>query len=82
MLAVVAQVQLEFTVEPFNTGEPGAHVLAAIAAAEALGVSVEMGPFGTSAIVSATRVGEMCAAVVDAALAAGATRVSVAVEQV
>lgn len=81
MLAGVTQVQLEFTVEPFTAGEPGAHVLAAIAAAEALGARVEMGPFGTSATVATERVGETCAAVIDAALAAGASRVSVSVER-
>ncbi len=81
MLAAVTHAQLEFTVEPFIAGEPGAHVLAAVTAAEALGVRVEMGPFGTSATVAIEQVGAACAAVVDAALVAGASRVSVSVER-
>ena len=39
---------LEFTVEPFVEGAPGPHVTAAVAAADALGATVEFGPFGTT----------------------------------
>lgn len=67
---------VEFTVEPFVEGEPGEHVRAAVAAAEALGVVVDFGPFGTSCHVDPARVGEVTAAVVDAAIAHGATHVS------
>ncbi len=38
----------EFTIEPFEEGSPGPHVMAAIEAIRALGFEPEMGPFGTS----------------------------------
>ncbi len=67
---------LEFTIEPFVAGRPGPHVLEAVAAAEALGVSVEFGPFGSSCSVAAARAGEVARAILDAAVAHGATHVS------
>jgi uncharacterized protein YqgV (UPF0045/DUF77 family) len=70
-------VHAEFTVEPFNPGEPGPHVTAAFSAAEACGASLEVGPFGTL-LRGATD--EVVFAAVDAAVRAavnaGATRVS------
>jgi hypothetical protein len=66
---------LEFTIEPFVEGQPGPHVLAAVAAAEALGVVVDFGPFGSSCTVPAERAGEVARAVIDAAVAHGATHV-------
>ncbi len=72
-MAVIGEV----LVEPFVPGSPGAHVLAAWAAAEAAGATLEVGPFGT--IVRApTEAGVLDAldAAVRAAVANGATRVS------
>ncbi len=66
---------LEFTIEPFVEGHPGPHVLRAIAAAEALGVTVDFGPFGSSCTVPDDRAGEIARAVIDAAFAHGATHV-------
>jgi uncharacterized protein YqgV (UPF0045/DUF77 family) len=68
---------VEFTIEPFVEGRPGPHVTAAIAAVEACGLDVEVGPFGSSVIVDLTRVGAVIAALTDAAMANGATHVSV-----
>ena len=68
---------VEFTIEPFVEGRPGAHVTAAIAAAEACGLDVEVGPFGSSVIVDLTEVGAVIGALTDAAMANGATHVSV-----
>jgi len=68
---------VEFTIEPFVEGRPGAHVTAAIAAAEGCGLDVEVGPFGSSVIVEITDVGAVIAALTDAAMANGATHVSV-----
>ena len=68
---------VEFTIEPFVEGRPGPHVTAAISAAEARGLDVEVGPFGSSVIVDLAEVGALLAAVSDAALANGATHVSV-----
>lgn len=72
---------LEFTIEPFHEGNPGPHVTAAVAAAEALGVTVEFGPFGSSCRVGAGRVGEVSGAILAAAFANGATHVSLHAEQ-
>ena len=73
-------VHIEFTIEPFVEGQPGAHVLAAIDAAEQLGVAVEIGPFGSSCDVELPGVGELVGAVTGAALGLGATHVSIHVE--
>lgn len=67
---------LEFTIEPFHEGKPGQHVRAAVDAAEALGVTVDFGPFGSSCTVAEDRAAEVTAAVVGAAFANGATHVS------
>jgi uncharacterized protein YqgV (UPF0045/DUF77 family) len=68
---------VEFTIEPFVEGRPGPHVTAAIAAAEACGLDVEVGPFGSSVVVDLADVGAVTAALCDAAIANGATHVSV-----
>ena len=73
---VVARLMLEFTIDPFVEGHPGPHVTAAVTAAEALGVEVEFGPFGSSCTVDAGRAGDVVSAVVGAAFANGATHVS------
>jgi uncharacterized protein YqgV (UPF0045/DUF77 family) len=67
---------VEFTVEPFVAGRPGPHVWAAIDAARGSGLAVEVGPFGTSVSGDDARVLDAVDAVVRAAVAAGATRVS------
>jgi hypothetical protein len=67
---------LEFTIEPFHEGNPGPHVRAAVAAAEALGVSVDFGPFGSSCAVTQAQVAEVSGAIVSEAFAHGATHVS------
>ncbi|MFV1989163.1 MAG: hypothetical protein ACC652_00305 [Acidimicrobiales bacterium] len=74
-------LEAEFTIEPFKDGDPGPHVTAALAAAREHDVIVEVGPFG-----SAIR-GEDAAALAAmhdmlcAAMAAGATRVSLQVSR-
>lgn len=73
---------LEFTIEPFVEGQPGQHVTAAVAAAEALGVSVEFGPFGSSCTVDTDVCADVAAAVLRAAFANGATHVSLHAEAV
>lgn len=75
-------LQVEFTIEPFVEGRPGPHVTAAIAAAEACGVVVELGPFGSSCRIPLDRAGEVTGAIVDAAFANGATHVSMHTERV
>jgi uncharacterized protein YqgV (UPF0045/DUF77 family) len=78
----MAEVRIEFTVEPFVEGHPGPHVLAAIAAVEARGLSVDVGPFSSVADSPRESAGTAVAELLDAALAQGATRVSLQVERV
>ena len=77
----MADITIEFTIEPFTDGALGAHVTRAIEAVEALGVSVEIGPFGSTVVVDETRVGEVLAALTTAAYAHGATHVTIDTEK-
>lgn len=70
----------EFLVEPFEVGHPGVHVQAAFAAVRRLGFDPEIGPFGTTIAGECDLVMEAVRQLVDAATAAGATRVSIQVE--
>lgn len=72
---------LEFTIEPFTEGNPGPHVRAAVAAAEALGVEVEFGPFGSSCRVPHAKVAEVSGAILAEAFSNGATHVSLHAER-
>jgi len=72
---------VEFTVEPFVEGDPGPHVRAAVEAAERSGLAVDVGPFGTTVTGDDGTVLDVVDAVVRAAVAAGATRVSLQVER-
>ena len=76
----MADITIEFTIEPFTDGAPGAHVTRAIEAVEALGISVEIGTFGSTVRVDETRVGEVLAALTTAAYANGATHVTIDTE--
>lgn len=69
-------LQVEFTVEPFVEGQPGPHVTAAVHAVEALGGTVEFGPFGTSCTLADDTVPDAVAALIRAAFANGASYVS------
>lgn len=73
---------LEFTIEPFVPGQPGPHVLQAVAAAEALGARVDFGPFGSTCTVPTDHAHEVASAVIAAAFANGATLVSLTAERV
>ncbi|MDP3892921.1 thiamine-binding protein [Nocardioides sp.] len=73
----------EFTTEPFHgEGEPPAHALAALQAAEAAGLDCEFGPLGTTVRGDADEVVRALADVLRAALARGASRVTLQVEPV
>lgn len=70
--------------EPFNDAAPGPHVTAAIAAAHAasgLGVTVEVGPFGTSLSGPSSVIPAVTEAIVGAAMDNGATRVSLQITE-
>jgi uncharacterized protein YqgV (UPF0045/DUF77 family) len=68
---------VEFTIEPFNEGQPGPHVTAPADTLRTMGVDVEVGPFGSSCVVSDDEVGETVATVVRIALDHGASHVNV-----
>jgi uncharacterized protein YqgV (UPF0045/DUF77 family) len=70
----------EFLVEPFEVGHPGAHVEAAFAAVRSLGFEPEIGPFGTTISGEPDLVMEAVKDLLDAATAAGASRVSIQVQ--
>ncbi len=67
---------VEFTIEPFVEGAPGPHVQAAVEAAGGSGLVVDFGPFGTTVSGEDDAVLSAVDAIVRAALAAGASRVS------
>ncbi|MBT3246310.1 MAG: hypothetical protein HN979_06660 [Actinobacteria bacterium] len=69
----------EFTIEPFVEGDPGPHVLAAIEVAESAGLAVEIGPFGTSVSGDPEVVLSTVDGILRAAVANGATRISLQV---
>lgn len=73
--------RVEFTIEPFHEGRPGEHVTAPADALRALGVDVEVGPFGSSCVVDDARVGDVVATVVRLAVEHGASHVNVDVER-
>ena len=68
--------ELEFTVEPFVEGRPGAHVTAAIQAATDAGADVDVGPFGSSCRTEDELMPDVVAAIARAAFANGATHLS------
>lgn len=74
-------VVVEFTIEPFVDGDPPPHVAAAIAAVEALGVVVEIGPFGSSFSADVATAAAALEALTTAAYANGATHVVVNTER-
>lgn len=71
----------EFTTEPFHgEEEPPRHAVAALEAAEGAGLECEFGPLGTTVRGDADDVVHALADVLRAALAHGATRVTLQVE--
>lgn len=69
----------EFLVEPFEEGHPGPHVVAAVDAVTALGFEPIVGPFGTTIEGDSHLVMQAVKNLLDAATAAGASRVSIQV---
>jgi uncharacterized protein YqgV (UPF0045/DUF77 family) len=69
-------LRLEFTVEPFVEGRPGAHVKAAIETARRLGFDPEVGPFATAVEGTDGDVLASMGEIAGAAVAAGAYRVT------
>lgn len=74
------QVKVEFTIEPFVEGELVERVTATIAAIEAMGVSVEVGPFGSSFVADSDVVSNVIGVLVSTAYGHGATHVNIDTE--
>lgn len=76
------RVRAEFTTEPFaGEGEPPAHVTHSAALLAEAGLDADLGPFGTSVEGDEHVVLPALADVIRVALASGATRVTLQVEQ-
>ena len=73
---------VEFTIEPFVEGDPGAHVTAAVAAVEAHGIAVDFGPFGSQFSVDDKNIPTVVGDLLRAAYENGATFVNIAVSRV
>ncbi len=69
----------EFFIEPFEEGVPGSHVKSGIAAMEAAGLNVSMGPFGSAVTGDLREVSSALGAMVNAAATDGAQSVRVEV---
>lgn len=74
------RIKVEFTIEPFVEGELVERVTRTIAAVEALGVTVEVGPFGSSFVAGADQIGDVVAVLVSTAYRHGATHVNIDTE--
>lgn len=81
-MAMASNITIEFTIEPFIEGALGAHVTEAISAIEALGVSVEIGPFGSCLTVDADMAVQVVSVLVGTAYANGATHITIDTQKV
>jgi uncharacterized protein YqgV (UPF0045/DUF77 family) len=72
-------VTVEFMIEPFRDAAPGPHVEAALEAARANGLVLQLGPFATTVVGEASVVLDGLKPLIEAAIQAGATRVSLEV---
>ena len=75
-------ITAEFTVEPFIEGSPGPHVKAAVQIVENAGLTVEIGPFGSSITGDESVILPLISLMLSAAVENGATRISLQVNQV
>ncbi|MCL1601778.1 MAG: thiamine-binding protein [Actinomycetia bacterium] len=76
----MSECTVSFTIEPFNENDPGQHVMSGIRAMESSGLTVSMGPFGSTVVGSVHEVSPAIGAMVTAAVHDGADRVLVEVE--
>lgn len=70
------QIRVEFTTEPFVIGQVPAHAAAAFQVVSDAGLETEFGPFGTAAEGPREQILALLPALLDAALAGGAQRIT------
>ncbi len=70
---------IEFLVEPFEEGNPGPHVEAAVDAFTANGLEVELGPFSSSAEGDIDSVAEAVSQMIRSSMTSGATSIRIQV---
>lgn len=68
-----ASLAVEFLVEPFSEGDPGAHVQAAVGAFGRRQLEVDLGPFASVVAGDADTIAEAVAEMIRESMAAGAT---------
>lgn len=73
-------IKVEYTIEPFLEGEIPTRVTMAASALETLGITVEIGVFGSSFVVDLAQVGEAMSLLTSTAYAHGATHVTIDLE--
>jgi uncharacterized protein YqgV (UPF0045/DUF77 family) len=76
----LADIEVEFVIGPFQEGEPGEHVTAAIEAMTAAGLDVEMGAFATTVRGDVEVVAEAVRAMIVRAVNSGANRLNLHVQ--
>lgn len=77
-----SRMRIEFTIEPWVEGGHPSYVQAALSAAEASGLDIDLGPFGTGVEGAPDEVYRLVPAVLEAAMEAGAERVSLQISWV
>lgn len=75
-------MRIEFTIEPWSDAGHPPYVRAGIERAEASGLSVQLGPFGTQVEGPSDRVYPLMSEIVEAAMEAGAGTVSLQITRV
>ncbi|CAN5837077.1 hypothetical protein BH24ACT5_BH24ACT5_07970 [soil metagenome] len=81
MMADHDHMRVEFTIEPWKDDGHPPYVEAALATARASGLPVDLGPFGTGVEGSASELYRLIPLVLEAALIAGAERVSLQISR-
>ncbi|MEY3806524.1 MAG: hypothetical protein RIR69_1336 [Actinomycetota bacterium] len=74
-------IRVEYTIEPFVEGDIPARVTLAAEALERLGITVDIGVFGSSFEVESASVGEALSVLVTTAYSHGATHVTIDLEE-
>ena len=77
-----ARMRIEFTIEPWVEGGHPPYVVAAVSTAEDSGLDIDLGPFGTGVEGSPDQLYQLVPSVLEAAMAAGAERVSLQISWV